>query len=295
MAFGTVAPVYRQKIMRLISCLFIVGLFFCTSCSSNGQVKPKSTPVIQYNFPNQDACSMTLEEQCFSDPEDYSFYMGSELESVGLSAVEIDIATERQIGKQFHDENNFDFVDDQRLATLEKILGKMKSSLTRKEIDYQVFVVQSGDINAWTVPGGYIYFTTAILDFAKNEDELANILGHEIGHNECKHTHKHLQRAALAQLPMQLFGFDADPSFFVNIYNTVVISFGQHEELESDRTGFKLSAAAGYDPLVGLDFWKRMAEMEQKNRFQKFFRSHPYSSERYDCGENYINNYSSKK
>jgi predicted Zn-dependent protease len=267
------------------------------------------TPLLQgnsrdsliYDFPNKVECSSDFSEQCFSSPEEYAVYAAAKVEEGARSGVKIDVKTENEVGDKFHKEQGFTFIEDSSTVRLRNILKKMLPHVNRTELKYQVYLVSDSEINAWTVPGGNIYFTTGILKFVQSDDEIANILGHEIGHNECRHTLKMLQRLAIAQMPQQalkdFFGIDVPVNVetLVGLMSVGTIVFGQHEELESDRTGMQLSSLAGYNPEKGLDFWKRMSAKEKENKFEKMFRSHPYSSARYDCGKTFLKNKKKKK
>lgn len=276
-----------------ISPLLIGGIFLFIMCGNSSDAPSKRTPNPKFVFANNEViCNTSFDEQCFDSNEEYAIYVASEMEAQTLSFVEIDWSTEKEIGESFHNESVYKYVEDSRYDKLQRILRELKPYVSRKEVNYQVYLIQDPVINAWTVPGGRIYFTTGMLDFMQSDDEIANVLGHEIGHNECKHTHKQLKRHALAQFPLAAIGMqDIDASMLVNLYSTFVVSFGQHEEMESDRTGMYLSSKAGYDPEKGLDLWRRLAEQEQESAFDKLFRSHPYSRARYDCGKQYLNNH----
>jgi len=247
-----------------------------------------------YDFPNRVSCSSNFGEQCFSGPEEYAIYTAAEAEKTVRSFVNIDLQTEKDVSNKFHEQQNYRFIEDERTAKLRRILNKMLPHVGRTEIPYSVYLVQNNEVNAWTVAGGNIYFTTGILSSTKSDDEIANVLGHEIGHNECKHTLKAMQRVALARMPQDalksIFGIESpiNAETLVGMMNMGTVAFGQHEELESDRTGMQLAALAGYDPLKGLEFWKRMAAGENENILEKMFRSHPYSQARFDCGKSFL-------
>lgn len=274
----------------------IIALAVVSFTCSGGGGSFNTQPIqLLYDFGNESVCNAPVEQQCFSSPEEYGIYMAAQAEGSILKTVQIEPRMEKEIGEEFHRTSGFTFVEDRRTEKLREMLKKMKPHVMRKDVNYQVYLIKNDEINAWTVPGGGIYFTTGIYDFAKSEHELANILGHEIGHNECKHTHKVLQRLALAKMPFQMFGFDADAEFFVGLYSTAVVAFGQHQEMEADRNGFHLSAQIGYDPKIGLDFWKRLAKNENRNILESLFRSHPYSAARYQCGNDYIDQHKISK
>lgn len=271
--------------------LFSIFSFGCHSESSKTQLNLFTTETVvselpKYSFDNPNFM-FDFDEHCFTSQEDYAIYLAAETEKQTLDAFfPISVETEKEIGEEFHENTGYTYLEDNRTRKLRRMLEKMKPYISRKEITYKVYLIEDDAINAWTVPGGNIYFTTGILDFTESDDEVANILGHEIGHNEKKHTHRHIQR----QAPFNMF-FGSDLDWVVNLFSQATISFNQYQELEADRTGLILATKAGYDAEKGLDFWKRMATNERESLLEKLFRSHPYSNARYDCGHDYLENH----
>lgn len=225
-----------------------------------------------------------FDEQCFSNQEDYAIYTASQVEEKALDTFfTISPEMEKEVSSKIHSKAEYTFIEDERTDKLRQMLNKMKPHSSRKDIDYKVFLIEDEAVNAWTILGGYIYVTTAILEYAESDDEIAFIIGHEIGHNEHKHTHKHIQRNAPLTM---VFGNTAN--IITNIWSRTTVAFNHHQELESDRVGIKLTREIGYDPVKGLAFWKRRAQEEKENRLEKLFRTHPYSSARYQCGIDYL-------
>lgn len=271
-----------------------LALLLISCQNTNGQKVTNVPPRILYSFqPGEGACGDPFGPNCMTKEEDVLYKIGS-AEAMILKNFEISPEDEKEIGDKFHAQMEFEYIEDQRTRKLRAVLGKLKPFAQRKEVDYRVFLIESEEINAWTIPGGNIYVTTAMMSNLENDDELAIVIGHEIGHNECKHTHRQLQRYALAKAPFDLINIQVDPSILVNFFSTLAVAFSQYQELEADRTGFIYAANAGYDPKRGLEFWKRLAAKEEENDFERFFRSHPYSSARYTCGSDYLEEHRKK-
>ena len=101
----------------------------------------------------------------------------------------------KEIMEQFHlAEKNHKY-----WKKLRNIFNEVKKNAERKDISYTVFLLDDSLLNAFTIPGGNVYVTTKLMDFVESDDELAVILGHEIGHNENKHTLKPLQKLSVAE------------------------------------------------------------------------------------------------
>ncbi len=166
---------------------------------------------------------------------------------------------------------------------------KLVSTLSDKEFNKYFFkVVDSSDINAFALPGGYIYVTRGILAMINNEAELACILGHEIGHVTQHHGAKQIVRAIGAQI-LAIGGAIASPKHAgewlmvsSQMFNQINLGYGRDAELESDAHGLLSAYQAGYDPRSMVDFLKglRQQEMMSGQAYHSFQATHPDTKER---------------
>ena len=164
---------------------------------------------------------------------------------------------------------------------LHKLL-KMRANPTK--IDYNIYVIRSEMVNAFTV-GGEIFVTTKLLDQYGSVDELACIIGHEIGHNELGHIADQIKEQELAE---DLFGKEAGREL-ANAARMFTIGFNQKKEAESDIYGIDLAISSGYNACRGVDFWERMKDLEpEANEIDNFLRSHPYSEKRMKCYQTHL-------
>lgn len=151
-------------------------------------------------------------------------------------------------------------------------------------IKYNIYIVQSDMVNAFTL-GGEIYVTNTLLDEAGSTDELACIIGHEIGHNELGHVGKKLKEVEIAQ---GIFGDEAGEAV-AGFVGLLTMGFNQKNEAESDLYGIDLALGGGYDACRGIDFWDRLKSNEgEANDFENMFRSHPYSARRAECYRSHL-------
>lgn len=163
--------------------------------------------------------------------------------------------------------------------------------------DYQFFVVDDKDVNAFSLPGGYIYVNKGLLDYVQSDDELAGVLGHEIVHALHHHVAK-LQREqskANSQLALGLLAAILARVPTEDTYNLLtglqllavqkVSGHGQNAERDSDRGGVILAHKGGHNPVGALTFMERLARDERSRREMELgiFRTHPPSRERADA------------
>ena len=167
---------------------------------------------------------------------------------------------------------------------LNTILAKLVDERVKPTgISYKIYLLNdTATINAYTV-GGKIFITMAMINKCKNDDQLYAIIGHEIGHNEKGHI-----KSAIKQLKASNKIFGDWGEAFIAIKRLLTGSFNQKNELEADYYGLDLSWKSGYDVCAIRSFWDDMAKGEERNKFNDFFRTHPYSDTRSKCLVNHI-------
>lgn len=121
----------------------------------------------------------------------------------------------------------------------------------RPEMDWQFHVLNSDQVNAFAVPGGYIYITRGLLFRLRNEAQLASVLGHESGHIAHRDTVQQIQRAQgfnIAAGLVGLFGGQQaqDIASFVSTF--AQLSYSRDQEKNADMAGLKYMSQAGYNP-----------------------------------------------
>jgi pSer/pThr/pTyr-binding forkhead associated (FHA) protein len=167
---------------------------------------------------------------------------------------------------------------------IDNICKKLLNELKQKKFDYKWYVIDSKEINAFTA-GGKIFITTGIINFARTDDELACVLGHEIYHNELGHITDKLKENKIAN---KIFGEEFGDIAAV-ASAMLSVSFNQENEAFCDMYGLDLAVNAGYNGCAAIDLWDRMSQQEQKEGdIMKIFRSHPFSAERSRCIHHHI-------
>jgi beta-barrel assembly-enhancing protease len=162
------------------------------------------------------------------------------------------------------------------------------------EFEYKFKVVENADINAFSLPGGYIYVYQGLVDFCQSDDELAGVLSHEICHASQRHLavlRKEQERVSSFQVPLILIsvltGGAASAAGAIgagNLVGTAITNgWSQKAELSADYGGFQLMAAGGYDPTGMITFMERL--QMQQSMFEKvmdlgIYRTHPPSKTR---------------
>ncbi len=168
---------------------------------------------------------------------------------------------------------------------VEKILKRIAAVCDRKDMVYTIRVIEDDVMNAFSLPGGYIYVNKGLLDRITNDDQLAAVIGHEVGHVTAKHAMKRLQGAygsmaleglAIASGNTQMasgIGLTADSLLFQN---------SREDEFQADQLGIKYMAKAGYDPTQMRAMLVKLLEYQSKEPLRplNYWRTHPYIPQR---------------
>ena len=171
-------------------------------------------------------------------------------------------------------------------------MNKVVSEISNpKGFNYKIYVLDTTELNAFTI-GGRIFYTTEMLKFCKSDDEIAAVIGHEIGHNELGNINDQLKRIKSAQ---EVFGQETG-QLIAGAGKIMTISFNQKNEAHCDMFGVDLSISAGYRGCDAALLWNRMhKKYESESSMPRFLMSHPYSSDREDCLKYHIKeNYSTE-
>lgn len=162
--------------------------------------------------------------------------------------------------------------------------AKMVALSNRSDIDWHFYVVESKDINAFALPGGHVFITTAALKNLKSEDELAAVLGHEIAHVEKGHGAKKLQRAMISQgiAIAALADHGASAQMAGQLAVSVALKgYDRDAEDEADNRGVELATRAGYDPHGLLGFFDTLqTKHPDSGGLPTWASDHPPTSDR---------------
>ena len=160
----------------------------------------------------------------------------------------------------------------------------------RPNVNYQVKIVDSPVVNAFAVPGGYIYFTRGILAQFNNEAELVGVLGHEMGHIAARHSASQQSKQQLGQLIL-IGGMLASEKFrefgdyAMQGMQLLFLKFSRDDESQSDQLGVEYSSKIGYDAHKMANFFHVLNEMQMNSAqggVPTFLSTHPDPEDRYN-------------
>lgn len=169
---------------------------------------------------------------------------------------------------------------------VEDIGGKIVSVCDRQDIEYYFNVLNEDEVNAVSLPGGYVYLFKGLIEKVGSDDELAGVIAHEIAHIVARHSIKKLQammaysilRILTAQVPQTgQVGNAADLAFW-----EIISGYSREDELLADQLAVRYIKSAGYDPKGMIKFLEKLQEINRKKppAPYSYFKTHPYIPDR---------------
>lgn len=211
---------------------------------------------------------------------------------------------ERRIGERLMRDlrRDPDYLDDWLIRDyLNSIAARLSAAATSQYIgsylpDFDLFPVRDPQINAFSMPGGFIGVNTGLIATTETESELASVVGHEMGHVLQRHIARMMstgERSTYAALAAMLFGLLAgvvahsgDLGMGIAMGGQAFaidsqLRFSRAAEREADRVGFQMLSAAGYDPYAMVAFFARLDRTAMgDNGLPPYLRTHPLTGER---------------
>ncbi|MDW3095785.1 MAG: M48 family metalloprotease [Gammaproteobacteria bacterium] len=201
---------------------------------------------------------------------------------------------EINLGRQAHQQilKQYKVYDDPELQEyVNNIVEELSAKSHRDQLLFHATVLDSPQVNAFALPGGYVYITRGIMAYMNSEAEMAGVLGHEIGHVTARHGVRQQSASQIASI-LSTAAVIATGSRAIadasNIAGTALLrGYGREHELEADRLGAEYLAKVGYDPqeminVVGIlksqeEFDKQLAEEEgrEPRAYHGLFSTHP--------------------
>lgn len=139
-----------------------------------------------------------------------------------------------------------------------RIVGRLLAAANQPNAQFQVTILDTSEVNAFALPGGYIYVTRGLLALASDTSELAAVLAHEIAHVTLRHARARTDRTRTTQIVDRVItgvlGGDTSSDATANRTRESMSAFGQNQELEADREGIKFAGKAGYDAQAAARF-----------------------------------------
>jgi predicted Zn-dependent protease len=167
--------------------------------------------------------------------------------------------------------------------TARRVADRILRAAGENPRDWEVRVFARNEANAFALPGNKIGVYEGMFRFARDEDQLAAVIGHEIGHDQAQHARERLAREVGTQAGLQLvsaalqvgnIGYADQIAGLLGAGAQfgIILPYTREQELEADRIGLANMARAGYDPRAAIQLWENMS---RQPRSPEFLSTHP--------------------
>jgi predicted Zn-dependent protease len=240
------------------------------------------------SFPPREIAAVEAAANQYDDP--YSDFRNARYSNAGL----LNEKDEIKLGAQLHREVTKKFnLTDAGLARVDRLGQKCARAGLRPSLPYKFHVIQSREINGFSLPGGHIYITTALIRMA-NDNELGGVLCHEVGHVVARHSLKTLKKSReyddIANSLGELTGVAGDLARDLGVAlgkmggALMLTVHSRDEEREADFLGVRSMPGAGLDPEGMITMFQKLIKIEERDSdlLGSLFSDHPDAQERID-------------
>ena len=188
-------------------------------------------------------------------------------------------------------------INDPIIAEYVNRVGQNLVRNSDAKVPFTIKVIDSDDVNAFALPGGFFFVNSGLILAADNEAELAGVMAHEIAHVAARHGTRQATRGEIAQLgmiPLMLFSYGWTGYGLYEAASVLVpvafLKFSRGFESEADMLGLQYMYKTGYDPTAFVDFFEKIETLEKKKpgTVSKVFSTHPPTDDRIKAAQENI-------
>ncbi len=216
---------------------------------------------------------------------------------INIYSLEREIAEGKRLAEEV--ERQAKIIDDPLVAEYVNRVGQNLVRNSDSKVPFTIKVIDSEEINAFALPGGFFFVNAGVVARADSEAELAGVMAHEIAHVAARHGTRQASRATLANyLSIPLIFMGGWTGYGVRQAASVLIPvsflrFSRGFEEEADLLGLQYMYKAGYDPTAFVDFFEKIQTLEKKKpgTMSKVFSTHPLTDDRVKRSQKNIQEY----
>jgi len=295
----------NQRISRHVTALVLVVSLCLSATAAFAAPLQQQSPNAQKSAPDKNASAKTTASKTSATPQpnagaplpvnDDPNMIGKRNINKGIigghsGSTEKEVAVGRQFAAEVDKENKF--IDDPVITEYVNRVGQNLVLHSDSKVPFTIKVIDSDEVNAFALPGGFFYVNKGLLLAADNEAEVAGAMAHEIAHVAARHAMENQTKGTLLQVGALAATILTGGIMGEVIYNAAgfflpltFLKFSRGAEAEADRLGVQYMYAAGYDPnAMSTMFEKLLAKNKKKpGTISKLFTSHPQTSDRIDA------------
>lgn len=223
----------------------------------------------------------------------FKFYSNSSLNEITGEKQHISISAEQEIqlgldGRDYMIQQSGGLYPDEQIQNEIDVIGReivQKSDAARTPYNYEFHVLADPNtVNAFAMPGGQIFITAGLLKRLESKDQLAGVLGHEVGHVVARHSAEQMAKqdltSGLVGAAGVVGGDMSSAQYAQMIGNMVNMKYGREDELESDELGVRFMVQSGYDPNALIRVMEILDEASGGQAPAEFASTHPSPANR---------------
>jgi predicted Zn-dependent protease len=220
-----------------------------------------------------------------------SYNVATRQQETTITSTEREVAIGRRLARDV--EKEMGLVPDEAVQQRVKSIGaRLAAVCERQELIYSFAAVDEEEVNAFSLPGGYVFVNEGLIDKTDNDDELAAVIAHEIAHVVARHSVKRFETGLgyqLAQIATIAVAREAGAARGVSLaLQSARLAYSRQDELDADRLGAGYLKAAGFDPKAMLTFLDKLHDIHaDKLHYMprgvvrpQYAMSHPYIPDR---------------
>lgn len=210
--------------------------------------------------------------------------VGSTVQAAISAQDEIELG--RSVAREI--EKRYGLVKDSALQDrIARIGERIAADCDRKDLTYSFKVLDDKEINAFALPGGFVYINKGLADYLSTDEELAGVIGHEIAHIVRRHSIRQMEKAQGYLIGMLLLFGDKGLAVQQVALSAIMAGYSRADESEADYLGFVYTMRAGYNPYCMLLGLQRLQDLGGKANFD-LFDDHPDTATRVKKMQEYL-------
>ena len=208
-------------------------------------------------------------------------------EDIMLINTEKEINMGRKIAEKIEENPDIKLDPDPLMTERVQLIGQRIAEISdRKEVNYTFRVIDMDDVNAFALPGGYIFIFRGVVDKVDTDDELASVIAHEVAHVVARHSIKRFQGGigyTILQILMAVSSSNVSDARGVNAaFGHLIMAYSREDEALADSIAVKYLEKAGFDPMAMISFLKKLQDVNRERSIRPYssYRSHPHIADR---------------